>query len=230
MFDLGIEDYLKNKMNIDLNHLFEEINKFPDDKSLIKEFLEILVSINLPYKEFELGDSEFYKNQEYFNEQCKKFWDKNNINNEKDGYYIFDNLRHSFYSYKFGGLIQLYERAEKEDWYPKIVINSFLGKQEDIDLLDNEITIYRGTSFNEYESGIFSQSWSLDEDIARKFAFVHYSGMINFSSTDRVLLKTVVNKDSIFYYDKDNNEKEVIINPKDIKKEFVEEVERVIIE
>ncbi|MCG3673053.1 hypothetical protein [Aliarcobacter butzleri] len=197
MFDLGIEDYLKNKMNIDLNHLFEEINKFPDDKSLIKEFLEILVSINLPYKEFELGDSEFYKNQEYFNEQCKKFWDKNNINNEKDGYYIFDNLRHSFYSYKFGGLIQLYERAEKEDWYPKIVINSFLGKQE---------------------------------DIARRFAFVHYSGMINFSSTDRVLLKTVVNKDSIFYYDKDNNEKEVIINPKDIKKEFVEEVERGIIE
>ncbi|MDK2041786.1 hypothetical protein [Aliarcobacter butzleri] len=54
--------------------------------------------------------------------------------------------------------------------------------------------------------------------------------MINFSSTDRVLLKTVVNKDSIFYYDKDNNEKEVIINPKDIKKEFVEEVERGIIE
>ncbi|MCG3668594.1 hypothetical protein ACOTVO_07235 [Aliarcobacter butzleri] len=230
MFDLGIEDYLKNKMNIDLNHLFEEINKFPDDKSLIKEFLEILVSINLPYKEFELGDSEFYKNQEYFDEQWKKFWDKNGINDEKDSYYIFDNLRHAFNSYKFGGLIQLYERAEKEDWYPKIVINSFLGKQEDIDLLDNEITIYRGTSFKEYESGIFSQPWSLDEDIARKFAFEHYRGQLFYSNTERVLLKTKINKSDIFYYYRDNIEKEIVINPKDIKKEFVEEVEKGIIE
>ncbi len=230
MFDLGIEDYLKNKMNIDLNHLFEEINKFPDDKSLIKEYLGILVSINLPYKEFELGDSQFYENEEYFDEQWKKFWDKNGINDEKDSYYIFDNLRHAFNSYKFGGLIQFYERAEKEDWYPKIVINSFLGKQENIDLLDNEITVYRGTSFTEYESGIFSQSWSLDKDIARKFAFVHYMRQTSYSNTKRVLLKTEINKNDIFYYNKDNNEKEVIINPNNIKKELVEILDEGIIE
>ena len=156
--------------------------------------------------------------------------DKNGINDEKDSYYIFDNLRHAFNSYKFGGLIQFYERAEKEDWYPKIVINSFLGKQENIDLLDNEITVYRGTSFTEYESGIFSQSWSLDKDIARKFAFVHYMRQTSYSNTKRVLLKTEINKNDIFYYNKDNNEKEVIINPNNIKKELVEILDEGIIE
>ena len=230
MLETEINDYLKNRLCIDLDYLFEEINKFSDDKSLILKYLEMLILINLPHKEFNLGDNEFFENEEYFREQIISFWNKNKINDEKDSYYIFDNLRHAFNSYKFGGLIQLYERAEKEYWYPKIVIDSFLGRAEDINSLDDEITLYRGTSFKEYESGIFSQSWSLDEDIARKFAFGHYRRQLFYSNTERVLLKTKINKSGIFYYDGDNIEKEIVINPKDIKKEFVEILEKEIIE
>ncbi len=230
MLETEINDYLKNRLCIDLDYLFEEINKFSDDKSLILKYLEMLILINLPHKEFNLGDNEFFENEEYFRKQIIGFWNKNKINDEKDSYYIFDNLRHAFNSYKFGGLIQLYERAEKEYWYPKIVIDNFLGKAEDINSLNDEIIVYRGTSFKEYESGIFSQSWSLDKDIARKFAFEHYRRQLFYSNTERILLKTKINKSDIFYYDGDNIEKEIVINSKDIKKEFVEILEKEIIE
>ena len=230
MLETEINDYLKNRLCIDLDYLFEEINKFSDDKSLILKYLEMLILINLPHKEFNLGDNEFFENEEYFRKQIIGFWNKNKINDEKDSYYIFDNLRLAFNSYKFGGLIQLYERAEKEYWYPKIVIDNFLGKAEDINSLNDEIIVYRGTSFKEYESGIFSQSWSLDKDIARKFAFEHYRRQLFYSNTERILLKTKINKSDIFYYDGDNIEKEIVINSKDIKKEFVEILEKEIIE
>ena len=39
-----------------------------------------------------------------------------------------------------------------------------------------------------------------------------------------------LNKNDIFYYNKDNNEKEVIINPNNIKKELVEILDEGIIE
>ena len=105
-----------------------------------------------------------------------------------------------------------------------------MGKREDIDLLDNEIIIYRGTSLKEYESGTFSQSWSLDIDIARNFAFSHYFRQKMFSDTMRVVIKTEIIKSEIFYYSNDNNEKEVVINLSNIKKEKVVKVEEKIIE
>ena len=81
----------------------KEVNKFPNDIFLINDYLEKLVSIKLPYKECDLGSSGFFENEGYFNKQVIDVWDENEINKEKESHYIFDNLRHSFYSYKFGG-------------------------------------------------------------------------------------------------------------------------------
>lgn len=42
--------------------------------------------------------------------------------------------------------------------YPKIIINEFIGVEEDIKKLESETTIYRGTSKDEFESKNFGQS------------------------------------------------------------------------
>lgn len=221
MFGIKINNYLENEMSIDLSHFCKEINKFPDDKSLIIKYLEILVDADLPHKCFDIGTKEFYLNEEYFKKQWNDFWIENKISSDKDNYYIFDTLRHSFSSFKFGGLIQLYERAEKEEWYPKIIINKFIGKDDDIDLLHSDVTIYRGTSFEEYQEGNFSQSWSLRQDIAKGFAFNHYRRQQLYSGTKRVVLQTKISKKSIYYYDKNNNEQEVIVKSSDVQKDNV---------
>lgn len=124
-----------------------------------------------------------------------------------------------------GGLIALYENQNNEEWYLKIVINKFLGKEEDILKLSERITIYRGTSLEEYESGIFSQAWSLNIEKAKEFAFSHYSRQEMFIGTIRVVIKT-----EIFYYSDENEEKEVVLNSYNINKEQVVKVLEEIIE
>ena len=229
MFTEEVENFLKKDMCICLVHLKEEINKFIDDVELISLYIKELVNLKLPNRDFELGSEEFYENEDIFTSFVLDFWSKNKITSENNSYYIFDNLRHAFHSFKFGGLIELYKCQQNEEWYPKIYIVEFLGKEEDILILPERITIYRGTSLKEYESGVFSQSWSLSIDVAKTFAFCHYLGKEMFSDTLRVVIKTEISKSEIFYYS-DDNEEEIVINSHNINKEQVVKVLEEIIE
>ena len=216
-----INNYLEKEMCICLCELNKEIKKFICNEDLIYKYLELLINFNLTHKEFELGSYEFYDNQDSFNFTVNDFLEKNKISSDKDNYYIFDTLRHAFLAYKTGGIIKLYESQQNEEGYPKIKISKFLGKDGDIDLLPSTITIYRGTSIKEYQEGVFSQPWSLKLDIAKAFAFNHYRGQPMYLGTERVVLKTDISKKSIYYYDKNNNENEVIVKSCDIHKENV---------
>jgi hypothetical protein len=230
MFTEEIENFLKKDMCICLVHLKEEINKFIDDVELISLYIKELVNLKLPNRDFELGSEEFYENEESFKSFIRNFLSKNKISRENNNWYIFDTLGHAFHSYKMGGLIALYENQNNEEWYLKIVINKFLGKEEDILKLSERVTIYRGTSLEEYESGIFSQAWSLNIEKAKEFAFSHYSRQEIFIGTTRVVIKTEIPKSEIFYYSDENEEKEVVLNSFNINKEQVVKVLEEIIE
>lgn len=77
--------------------------------------------------------------------------------------------------------------------------------------MDEPVTIYRGTSLSEPESGNYGQSWSLCKRIAKEFAYEHYSSQNDFDLASRVVISTQIFKSDILYYDKTNSEKEVIV-------------------
>jgi hypothetical protein len=95
--------------------------------------------------------------------------------------------------------------------------------------MDSQIVIYRGTSNTEYESGEFSQSWTTCKDVAYKFAFIHYKGQANYQNTLRVVLKAKIDKRFIYYYNGDDDEKEVILDERKIPINTIEVCEKRII-
>ena len=88
-------------------------------------------------------------------------------------------------------------------------------------MLDEHIIIYRGTSKEEYESQKLGQSWSLDKNIAEKFAFEYYKLHQNHKNTLRVVLSTEISKKAIFYYKNKGKEKEIIVNPNFLLKDNI---------
>jgi hypothetical protein len=116
----------------------------------------------------------------------------------------------------------MYKYREAEGWYPKIIIKENIGTRKHVNTLDPNITIYRGTSKDEYNSKEFGQSWTINKTVANEFAFNHYLGQPEHQGTKRVVIKTTINRTNIFYFDKDDYEKEVIIDTKAIIIDSVE--------
>lgn len=133
------------------------------------------------------------------------------INEGSPEWLIFDSIRHAFIGFLRGGVLDMYLHREAEVWYPKVIIKKFYGKQSDINDLDEPITIYRGTSLSESESGNYGQSWSLCKRVAKEFAYEHYSSQNDFDLASRVVISTQISKSDIQYYDKTNSEKEVVV-------------------
>ncbi|KIM13138.1 MAG: hypothetical protein KU38_00250 [Sulfurovum sp. FS08-3] len=215
------KDYFENKMCINLEYLEKEIlNIYPQKLKLLYEFIEFLMSLKVP------NSSQYFDIEDFINEKCNDFDTNKNLLETDKEYYIFATIRHAFISFKEGGILQMYQYSENEEWYPKIKINQYLGIDADIDELGDEIVIYRGTSIYEYNSKRFGQSWSLSYDIASKFAFEHYKYQPNYQDTLRVILKATVSKSIVFYYKSYQSEDEVIINNNLIKIDDVEIIEQ----
>lgn len=109
---------------------------------------------------------------------------------------VFDALRHAFSSYVVVGLHQLYTRQENENWYPKIILTELLIPN-DIDSLDERITLYRGCSINELDNNDFGQAWTTDLMTAKEFAYIHYSNQEWFDKENRIVLKTTYSRDHV---------------------------------
>jgi hypothetical protein len=231
MFKEKVHNYLINDMCINLEFINKILDEFSKEKQLIEDYLEYLIDYKFPHDCSEIGSSNWCKNEKDFNSYYIKFWKKNNIDEEKEYYQIFDNFMRTFLNFKRGGIIHSYEKMDAEDsYYPKIIVKKYYGKEEDITELQEPIIIFRGTSIEEYDSGNFSQSWSLSCDEAEEFAFKYYKWNKENLGESRVVLKTEITKSDIFYFNKSNREKEVVISPKCIKKEFVKIVKEGIIE
>lgn len=106
-------------------------------------------------------------------------------------------------------------------WYPKVIINSFLGDKEDINTLNFPVQIYRGTSLDEFNSKNLGQSWSISKKIAEEFAFIHYKSQPDYQDSMRVILSTTVDKKDIFYYVENGREEEVIIDSKKLEDVYI---------
>lgn len=81
---------------------------------------------------------------------------------------VFDSLRYTFSCYAYNGLHQLYTRQENECWHPEIRITEVLTPN-DINSLNQILTIYRGCDICEIEDRTFGQAWTTSLDVAKKF-------------------------------------------------------------
>ena len=102
--------------------------------------------------------------------------------------------------------------SHKGEWVPLIynftaMHKEMKGKDKEVYLaLPEKVIIYRGASEEEIENTHFGLSWSLNQEVARKFA-------IEMDPTkDKVIYKAIVDKSSISAYTNARNEEECIIN------------------
>jgi len=200
-------------MNICIDDLTQKILSEASCSILFFEkLIDFITTLKPPYPYRDLGHLNNSKNIKFLNSKLSEFLEKHGIDQDSKTYFIFDNIRHAFIKYCSGGVLAIYKGREADVWYPKIIIRSNIGDRKDIEQLNSKVTIYRGASKYEYDSKEFGQSWTLDSDIAKKFAFEHYEGQVGYSDTVRVILKTTIDKANIYYYQKEDREKEVIIN------------------
>lgn len=123
---------------------------------------------------------------------------------------VCDSLRHAFCSYACGGMRQLYTCQENDSWYPKILLTEVL-EPNDIDTLSDEIILYRGCDITELNNKNFGQAWSTKLEIAEMFAYSHYAHEPWFDESRRCVLKTIMNKNYLFYSNQ-TGEFEVVVN------------------
>ncbi|MEG3135549.1 hypothetical protein SC206_18485 [Rouxiella sp. T17] len=123
---------------------------------------------------------------------------------------ILDTLRHVFLSYASNGLHQLYTRQENEGWYPKIILTSILFPN-DIDSMDENLTLYRGCDISEFENMTFGQAWTILPSIAKAFAYDYYFDQSWFNIRKRAVLITNYSKEFVLFYEQ-SAEQEVVIN------------------
>ena len=219
LFSVLSEEYLKNNMCICTDDLSKKILKdVPENYSFFTDLIDFMINLKIPYpydRDCLISYSND-KNREFINTEFYKFLNSNNLSEDNKEHFIFDNIRHAFINFKEAGVLNMYQYREAEIWYPKIIISKYIGIKDDIDELDSEVIIYRGTSKDEFESKVFGQSWSIDENIANQFAFIHYKNQPDYRNKTRVLMQAKVLKEFIYYFKKNGRENEVIIDSNNI--------------
>jgi len=217
MLETYAEDFLSNKMKIDLDDLYEKLGRH----SLIRHKGAIVTAIHYYISQIHEQQNLNYIAEPHFLDDTPAEQAINCYYNEhfdesldEEAKEVSDSLRHAFCSFAFGGLHQLFTRQENEVWYPSIVLDSELTPN-DIENLPSTVVLYRGTDCREYESRKFRQSWTTSLQVAKDFAFKHYQNQPWFSEQDRVVLKTVYPKSGIYFSDQ-RCEFEVAINTRKI--------------
>lgn len=123
---------------------------------------------------------------------------------------VFDALRVAFTQYSRGGLYELYTYQENGEWHPEIILTEILTPN-DIDSLNETLTLYRGCDISEFESKHFRQAWTTSLAVAKNFAYTHYLGYDGFDTTRRVVLETTYSREHVLF-SKQSGEYEVVIN------------------
>jgi len=137
------------------------------------------------------------------------FWNKyNNSDNDCSlllcscAYELYNNLSRFFERGVFG----LFKEKQAEWEAPEVRISKEDVNSSDIDTLCNKQKIFRGLSKKEHEGKQYQQSWTLDSNIANRFAKETYS-----DEPKGIVVEATVDKGDIVYYDRNDHEKEVII-------------------
>lgn len=219
IFSTEGESFLRDQMSICVDDV---VQKIINDASLEKEFFRDLIDwMTTLYNTKEQTIDDKFINKEFY-----ILLNKYDISEDSLAHFISDNLRHAFIHFSQGGVLQMYQHREAEVWYPKVIVRKNMGFSADIDKLEKEVIIYRGMSIDEHSSDKYGQSWTLNEDIAKSFAFEHYIGQPDYQDTIRIVAKTKIKKDHVFYYDEKNQEQEVIIDESILEPNKIEIIER----
>lgn len=124
-------------------------------------------------------------------------------------YEMFNNLCR----YNQGGVFELFKSKQAEWGAPRVNLRpEDAPRASDIDMLNDEVTIYRGMSKNEYDNKRFTQHWTTDVNEAVKFATTTYSDL-----PEGIVVKAKISKQDIIHYDNNDHEKEVVPNIEKIR-------------
>ena len=213
IFTVETINFIKNEMCINPEEYISKIQLYNERiQSVFKNLGIYLIESREITDEFSIDDT--YRLGAY-SLLTSNGLDLSEVKNEFE---IADIMIRAFSRYKRHGLLHLYTGAESDCWDPLPTITKSLynemeqWEQNIFDKFNNILTIYRGTSYQEYESYIFSQSWTLDKDKAGYFAF--QLGEDKYIGTERVVIEAKIGKNDIFAYIE--QEKECIINPNEI--------------
>ncbi len=209
IFDCKTKRFFENKMCIDISVYEDRIVTYSkNDFTFFGELGRFLVESDIDNPDF-IEDS-------------KKLQEQHSIKSEES----IETAHVLTYAVKIfrekdGGLLTSYLLTESEIWQPlpkieKSLYDEMAAADQEIynNLPNSNITIYRGTSLNEYESANFGQSWSLDKAQANHFAFNLQQEKDNCGA--RVILCAMIDKEDIYAYSSHNQESLCIINSKKI--------------
>ncbi|HIE41377.1 MAG TPA: hypothetical protein EYP80_01810 [Candidatus Aenigmarchaeota archaeon] len=213
-------DFLAETMCLDLEEIQSHIDKVSSKhRDYFRDIFDFMVSeynyFNCKYSNTILIYQMFISDK--LNSKFLKINIKHKIQENSESYNIGDVLRHFFLHFCEGGVRQAYKYRETDYWYPKIIFRERI--ESDIDDLDKELVVYRGTSKEEYKARVYGQSWTLDKTVAYKFAFSHYSHSLEYIETERVILKAIISRENILLYEKydQHKEQEVIVRTCELK-------------
>lgn len=213
MFSPSDYDFMTNNMKIIVSSIESKLNEdfFIDFRGIaintIAKYIEIIKnyeSVGVKREQDSFEDNEAEKLILLHHNAIIEL-----INND-DVIQVFDVLWHSFSCYAYNGLHQLYTRQENENWYPKIVLTEILTPN-DIEKLDEILTLYRGCDISELENMNFGQAWTTSLDVAKAFAYDHYSNQSWFDEKTRVVLETIYPREYVLFSDQ-SIEYEVVID------------------
>ena len=185
-------DCLSNEMNINTEHFLTKYHCF--DSSFKDKANELLVNM--------LDDSkkpqEFDANKHYFEDGTEE---QNEFMQA-----MFDCFRELSTKQGLELPQAIYEHTNRggDNWFPVVTISSPVT---DYSNEPEEMTVYRGCNINEFHKNCFRQSWSLNFEVARAFAFTHF----NTDKKPRVVLEAKVQNSDIAWLR--NAESEVVLLP-----------------
>jgi hypothetical protein len=209
------ESFLRNKMCICIDDLTNKIlTDAPEHIKFFKNIVDGYLKLGFHSSTDKFLNIKQSKDNEAIFESCLKY---DETLTKLEEYPKVRSIYEAFYfllrNYLNEGLSGVWYHQDSLSWYPKILITKNFGSRDVLDRLNDIITIYRGTSEDEFNSNKFSQAWSLEKSIADEFAFKLYQNSDNYKDVVRVVIQAQINKNDIYHYRNNHREAEVIINP-----------------
>jgi hypothetical protein len=184
---------LLEKMRIDAEDYYQSlVDEFGNDVQVFCELIDEFECI----QKFTVPDAFI----EFWNSKFPTYKDDGKLFNW--AYEFYNNLERYF----SGGVFELFKYKQAEWGAPIIRIHrEDVPSSSNIDELDENVEIYRGLSKLEHERCEYAQSWTIDYSIAKRFATTIYSDEI-----PGIIVKAIISKDKILFYDKTCSEQEII--------------------
>jgi len=220
VFSTKVKDFMLNKMCIDISIYENKIIKdAPNEVEIFRKLGDYLLSVDTVYMDEYLSG---------FADNARKYL--NTLYSLSNDFFRRAHpLIIAFKSYRNKGQLSLYINTETDSWAPLTRVTKSLRYEMDesdikiFDKFEEIVTIYRGTGQTEVDNGDFEQSWTIDIEIAKYFA---YDLNQEKAETDiRVVLKAQIHKSNIYAYSNHNNESLCIVESKWIMENSVKIIE-----